>query len=273
MIKEQYKDELRFNDIVVLGDSGPQVERVQEWINLLKYNMQNWYTSVVADSQYGPQSIAAVKQLQVRLGLEQTGEVDATLWSHLTNPMYKAFLPTECGYNNVRDLIIEYANQQLRSNPKELRQNEGPWVRAYMAGHDGSPWAWCMGFTQTILDQAFSTLDQKFTDVMPSSFSCDIVGEYGLKHDRLIRNSKLRKATNIEVGEMVKPGDVFLRVSNRNSHDWKHTGIIEKVEGDWLHTIEGNTNDEGSREGYEACKRMRNFRTSNLDVYIIEKHG
>lgn len=36
-----------------------------------------------------------------------------------------------------------------------------------------------------------------------------------------------------------------------------HTGIVEKVEGDYIHTIEGNTNDEGSREGYEVCRRKR----------------
>ena len=36
-----------------------------------------------------------------------------------------------------------------------------------------------------------------------------------------------------------------------------HTGFIEKIEGDTLHTIEGNTNDTGSREGYEVCRRTR----------------
>lgn len=36
-----------------------------------------------------------------------------------------------------------------------------------------------------------------------------------------------------------------------------HTGIVEKVAGTKIHTIEGNTNDEGSREGYEVCRRVR----------------
>ena len=36
-----------------------------------------------------------------------------------------------------------------------------------------------------------------------------------------------------------------------------HTGFVERIEGDTLHTIEGNTNDSGSREGYEVCRRQR----------------
>ena len=45
-----------------------------------------------------------------------------------------------------------------------------------------------------------------------------------------------------------------------------HTGFIEKVEGDTLHTIEGNTNDTGSREGYEVCRRKRS--KSKMKGYI-----
>ena len=36
-----------------------------------------------------------------------------------------------------------------------------------------------------------------------------------------------------------------------------HTGIIEAIIDGQLHTIEGNTNDTGSREGYEVCRRIR----------------
>jgi hypothetical protein len=36
-----------------------------------------------------------------------------------------------------------------------------------------------------------------------------------------------------------------------------HTGIVVKVVGIYIETIEGNTNDEGSREGYEVAKRRR----------------
>lgn len=36
-----------------------------------------------------------------------------------------------------------------------------------------------------------------------------------------------------------------------------HTGIVESVDGEKIKTIEGNTNDTGSREGFEVCRRTR----------------
>lgn len=36
-----------------------------------------------------------------------------------------------------------------------------------------------------------------------------------------------------------------------------HTGVVWKVAGNRVHTIEGNTNTDGSREGYAVCLRTR----------------
>lgn len=40
-----------------------------------------------------------------------------------------------------------------------------------------------------------------------------------------------------------------------------HTGFVERVDGSNIHTIEGNTNDEGSREGYEVARRVRQLKS------------
>lgn len=47
-----------------------------------------------------------------------------------------------------------------------------------------------------------------------------------------------------------------------------HTGIVERIDGDTLYTIEGNTNDEGSREGYEVCRRTRKVAKCVGFIYI-----
>jgi hypothetical protein len=36
-----------------------------------------------------------------------------------------------------------------------------------------------------------------------------------------------------------------------------HTGVVWKIAAGRVHTIEGNSNDDGSREGYEVCLRTR----------------
>lgn len=36
-----------------------------------------------------------------------------------------------------------------------------------------------------------------------------------------------------------------------------HTGVVVAVDGAYVRTVEGNSNDEGGREGYEVCRRRR----------------
>ncbi|RYD95992.1 MAG: CHAP domain-containing protein [Sphingobacteriales bacterium] len=40
-----------------------------------------------------------------------------------------------------------------------------------------------------------------------------------------------------------------------------HVGLVEKQQGDWLYTIEGNTNLAGSREGDGVYRRLRHTKT------------
>jgi len=50
------------------------------------------------------------------------------------------------------------------------------------------------------------------------------------------------------------PGDIFIM---DHGGGLGHTGFVESVDGDLIHTVEGNTNDSVSREGYEVCRRIR----------------
>lgn len=63
-----------------------------------------------------------------------------------------------------------------------------------------------------------------------------------------------------------KPGDIFIQ---DHGHGMGHTGLVESVEGLNIHTIEGNTNDEGSREGYEVCRRVRTIASCKGFIRII----
>lgn len=53
-------------------------------------------------------------------------------------------------------------------------------------------------------------------------------------------------------------GDIFIMDFG---HGLGHTGIIETIDKSALklslHTIDGNTNDTGSREGFEVCRKIR----------------
>ena len=52
-----------------------------------------------------------------------------------------------------------------------------------------------------------------------------------------------------------QPGDIFVMDYGKGQG---HTGIVEKVNEDGtIDTIEGNTDSQGGREGYEVCRRVR----------------
>ena len=51
-----------------------------------------------------------------------------------------------------------------------------------------------------------------------------------------------------------KQGDIFIMDFGKGLG---HTGFVEAIEGLNIHTIEGNSNDSGSREGIEVCRKTR----------------
>jgi hypothetical protein len=115
--------------------------------------------------------------------------------------------------------------------------NDGPWVEAIQrttGNKKGDPW--CASFVNFVLDIAYQ--DQ---NPLPCTASCDVLLQYATEH-------KLLTATP-------EPGDVFLVM--RSATDATHTGIVTGVDGDWISTIEGNTNREGAREGNGVWARKR----------------
>jgi peptidoglycan hydrolase-like protein with peptidoglycan-binding domain len=261
MIKDYFLQEINLKKIVKVGSTGPDVQKIQEWINLWRYVKPEWKYIVTVDGEFGQQTDQVIRIFQQMNNLPIDGIVGVKTFQALVKPMINAF--TRIDGTDLRTLIIAYAEQHLKNQPKELyNSNRGPWVRAYMDGHEGKEWAWCMGFVQTVLDQAFSTLGQSFTMSLPRTFSCDVAGEYGRQ-----KNSLVPFATARPNPGFIRPGDIFL--VNRTPHDWNHTGIVTGLAGTMIHTIEGNTNDEGSREGFEVCRRIRNLATQQLDIFKI----
>lgn len=62
-----------------------------------------------------------------------------------------------------------------------------------------------------------------------------------------------------------QPGDVFIMDKGRGLG---HTGIVEQTDGTFIYTIEGNTNDTGSREGIEVCRMGRVIKNKAIIGYL-----
>ncbi|MBX3257282.1 MAG: peptidoglycan-binding protein [Chitinophagaceae bacterium] len=269
MIKQHYLKELSISGTQSKNNAANKkadVMKIQAWLNLFALAQPSNAVSIAVDGDFGPATEKAVKNFQKLKGLPQSGIVNAAVFSKLSEPMQNAF-ETKGKNAGLRNLVVEIANIHLSNNPYELviqnKDNSGPWVRAYMDGHEGDAWFWCMGFVQAIVDQACSQLNKDFRALMPLTYSCDTVGSKGLEKKILSRYTTVRNNPSV-----AKPGDIFLL--QKSPFDWTHTGIITAVDTDTFETIEGNTNMGGSRNGNAVLRRVRNFRLSKLDVFSIE---
>lgn len=244
-------DELKLDRVMRRGDSGPSVRRVQEWLSLHGLHVK-------IDGEFGPATQAAVTQFQSSQGLSSGGDVSAETFERLVAPMRAALVKIPPAGKSLGELTIAYADQHRAQHPREIGgQNRGPWVRLYMDGHEGEQWAWCAGFACFCLRQACETLGVQLP-IVPS-FSCDSLAASATERGCFLRETSASRRSD------VRSGALFL--NRRTPSDWTHTGLVVAAERETFRTIEGNTNDDGSREGYEVCARTRGY--TNVDFILI----
>lgn len=141
-------------------------------------------------------------------------------------------------YMTLQQKALEIAVTQLGNEEAPRGSNWGEPVKTYLASVGiAFPASWCMAFVYWCFGQAAK--------------------EMGIKTPLLKTGGVLKAWQKAPMTAKVKepqPGDIFIQ---DHGHGLGHTGIIEGIDGDHVHTIEGNTNDTGSREGYEVCRRLR----------------
>lgn len=158
--------------------------------------------------------------------------------------------------------MSELSNKSLEIAISQIGKEENPrgsnWgkagdpVPAYLASVGLKfPASWCMAFMYWCVDQAVGVLVKagtaKFINVLQSYNPLYHTGGV-LDQWKYIR-------PEYKVTEAPQPGDIFIMDLG---HGLGHTGMIESIDADGtLHTIEGNTNDTGSREGYEVARKVR----------------
>jgi len=233
------------------GTKGKKVRLIQEWLCLQGFH-------IMIDGIFGPATDYAVRQFQKRENLTVDGIVGENTFASLIQPMTNVLRSIPVDEKSLGQMIIAYSEQHRKQHPLEIGgRNKGPWVRLYMKGKEGSEWPWCAGFACFILKQACHTLEVSLP--IKTSVSCDMLAGSAKEKGIFVKESKIKDKTQIT------PGSFFLR--RRTPTDWIHTGIVIQAEDEVFHTIEGNTNDDGHREGYEVCRRIRGYK--NKDFILI----
>ncbi|GEP52374.1 hypothetical protein FNO01nite_30460 [Flavobacterium noncentrifugens] len=135
--------------------------------------------------------------------------------------------------------LIALNHAQSQNGVQEIPKNtnSGQAVEKYLLSVGlGKGYAWCMAFVYWCVSMACK--DLKIEN--PLKRTAGVLDMWNSKPE-------------LRVVGCPKPGDIFIMDFGNGTG---HAGfVIAVMPGNILKTIEGNTNDEGSREGYEVCIR------------------
>jgi hypothetical protein len=240
--------ELAYPGALTLGQKNSAVKKLQEWLSLQDYGCE-------PDGAFGKATLNCLQRFQKHYHLPSSTTLTPQCWQKLITPMQNALAPLAHSTTLMTDLLA-VARQHLAAHPIEVGgDNKGPWVRLYMEGHEGTAWFWCAGFVSFLLQQACSQQKQKMP--IPGSFSCDLLASQG-KTAGLFLPEKQAATINCD--------QVFIFLNRKSSSDWIHTGLGFDMKDGVFQTIEGNTNNDGSRNGYEVCQRTRTVKGKDFVV-------
>jgi hypothetical protein len=155
--------------------------------------------------------------------------------------------------NTINDIITKIALDNL--GQEEIRGNLGfkdpEFERRMQAVGFKKGHAWCSYYAELVWKLAYQQYDATMNDTLDKLFSASAVQTW----------KNFKKAIEFETTLVPDEGSlvVWQTYKNGTPHWTGHIGIVIKYdqESDSLITVEGNTNDDGSREGYKVAKKRR----------------
>ena len=209
---------------------------------------------VAANGLYAAETFEAVEIFQMRsvdkfeVPLTVDGRVGPMTWAALfgseTAPEVRK------AASELQEKTLEAARAEIGVREDPPGSNRGPRVDEFLRsvgldpGQDSFPW--CAAFVYWCFDQAARTLKRQ-NPVVRTAGVLDHWNKAGARGIPRISTAEVEANPSL-----VLPGMVFIFA---NSAGNGHTGLVERVDGVLLTTIEGNTNEGGSREGIGVFRR------------------
>jgi CHAP domain/Putative peptidoglycan binding domain len=182
--------------------------------------------------------------------LEVDGQVGSVTWATLFG--IDTIVVTDTAPNVLLTEAVNAAVKQLGVMEEPPGSNKGPVVNQYLASVGLPPGLfWCAAFVYWCFDKASLTLNKKNPLVKTG---------HVMTHWNKTTGKKITTDEAMNKPSLIKPGHIFIMNTGGSSG---HTGIVEKVEGGFVHTIEGNSNNAGSRNGIGVFRLQRKIAKIN----------
>ena len=245
-----------------IGSTDAGVKRVQEWLTL-----HGFATGI--DGEFGPATRAAVEAFQRSDGClrdDNAGKVDVETWGALVAPLDRAEIVSSMP-DKFGERVSRIARAHLVAKAREVGgDNRGPWVRHYGRGVDQSTvefFPWCQAFASHVWLKAARELRIEPPFALVANGGPSFWVPWVVEQARAVGKFKAGAAAGA-----VPTGSMFFVPGNINGRPAHiHVGLVIEDGPDAVTTIEGNTNHDGSANGYEVATRYR--RKANIDFGLI----
>lgn len=213
---------------------------------------------IAEDGKFDAETKDAVKLFQSRSvdsnnhSLVVDGEIGSLTWGSLFKT--ESATPTTKAESKLLKKVVEFATTQIGIREKPLGSNDGPEVSRYLASVNLNSkkgnFAWCVAFIYFCFEQAAAGLGSS----NPMIKTAGVLNHWNRAKEKGIARILAKDA--IANPSLIKPGQIF--VIAIGSKGLGHSGLVTEVLADGrFKTIEGNSNDGGSRDGIGVFERVR----------------
>lgn len=180
------------------------------------------------------------------------GKIGSLSWGALFKT--QSVPPIKKAESKLLKKVVEFAQTQIGVREKPIGSNDGPEVSRYLASvglnSKEDSYAWCVAFIYFCFREAANGLglDNPMIKTAGVLEHWRRAGEKGIK--RILAKDAIANPS------LIKPGQIFaIAIGNKGLG---HSGLVIEVLSDGrFKTIEGNSNDGGSREGIGVFERVR----------------
>lgn len=202
------------------------------------------------DGDFGTKTFNAIKLFQAmhrdQRGnpLEIDGKVGSVTWAVLFGE--QSIPVTDESSNDLLTAALKITVSQIGVMEEPPGSNNGKKVTEYLntIGLDGG-YFWCAAFVYWCFNKASDKLGRK--NPLYRTGHC-------MTHWNKTPGKKILTAQALTKPSLIKPGQIFIINTGGASG---HTGMIERVEGGFIHTIEGNSDPAGGRNGIGVFRNTR----------------